>query len=145
MFPSFLPWSTRYEIQHPHKTSSEYIYTRQSCKSPKAILHKKETRTLGLYSAFRACRAIVFNSKRQSIFTVETMFLHQRTTRYLKTHSKTITKSQSKHSQISRHTHTHPSPISPKNIHTPHPHLPPHNSHTLTSLPLPRSTPPRIL
>ena len=31
--------------------------------------------TLGLYSAFLACRAIVFKSKRQSRLTVATMFL----------------------------------------------------------------------
>jgi hypothetical protein len=30
---------------------------------------------LGLYSAFLACRAMVFNSSLQSIFTVETIFL----------------------------------------------------------------------
>ncbi|KZT20276.1 hypothetical protein NEOLEDRAFT_1047611, partial [Neolentinus lepideus HHB14362 ss-1] len=30
--------------------------------------------TLGLYSAFLACSAIVFRSKRQSKFTVATMF-----------------------------------------------------------------------
>lgn len=31
--------------------------------------------TLGLYSALRACRAIVFRSRRQSRLTVATMFL----------------------------------------------------------------------
>lgn len=34
-------------------------------------------RTLGLYSAFRACRAIVLRSKRQSRLTVATMFLEK--------------------------------------------------------------------
>ncbi len=34
--------------------------------------------TLGLYSAFLACRAIVFKSKRQSRLTVATMFLERR-------------------------------------------------------------------
>jgi hypothetical protein len=33
--------------------------------------------TFGLYSAFRACRAIVFKSKRQSRLTVATMFLNE--------------------------------------------------------------------
>src|SRR5277367_1161061 len=34
-------------------------------------------RTLGLYSAFLACKAIVFKSRRQSRLTVATIFLHQ--------------------------------------------------------------------
>ena len=35
----------------------------------------REERTLGLYSAFRACKAMVFRSRRQSRLTVATMFL----------------------------------------------------------------------
>lgn len=39
------------------------------------IESKRYYLTLGLYSAFLACRAIVLRSRRQSKFTVATMFL----------------------------------------------------------------------
>jgi hypothetical protein len=40
------------------------------------VVHNVAMRhTLGLYSAFLACRAIVFRSRRQSKLTVATMFL----------------------------------------------------------------------
>jgi hypothetical protein len=39
------------------------------------LVRKEISSTFGLYSAFLACRAIVFRSRRQSRLTVATMFL----------------------------------------------------------------------
>lgn len=50
--------------------------TRHSKPSPPHMYNKRRRNsTLGLYSALRACSAIVFNSSLQSIFTVDTIFL----------------------------------------------------------------------
>jgi hypothetical protein len=50
-------------------TAKQNILENHSARSERNIY------ALGLYSAFLACRAIVFNSSLQSIFTVETIFL----------------------------------------------------------------------
>lgn len=45
------------------------------CYDVDRLCSKEIINTLGLYSALRACSAIVLRSRRQSRFTVATMFL----------------------------------------------------------------------
>jgi hypothetical protein len=48
--------------------------TKQNILENHCARSERNIYALGLYSAFLACRAMVFNSSLQSIFTVETIF-----------------------------------------------------------------------
>lgn len=50
----------------------------EEASSPHVKGRRTEKHTLGLYSAFLACSAIVFRSSRHSRLTVATIFLHTR-------------------------------------------------------------------
>jgi hypothetical protein len=60
-------------VANPHDDSGETLSIKSSTRA-RDVANQPMKPTLGLYSALRACNAMVLRSKRQSRFTVATMF-----------------------------------------------------------------------
>jgi hypothetical protein len=69
-----------FRLTNAHDDSRESL--RRLAKSLPRYKLQPASSTLGLYSALRACNAMVLRSKRQSRFTVATMFLAQISPRF---------------------------------------------------------------